>query len=70
MGVNGCPAFGFINFLACMSRLTALYIIPFYCLIWVYSLDFMKKLFVFFFQPNDDNGAHGQTSEQEPRVAS
>ena len=27
----------------------------------------MKKLFIFFFQPNDDNGAHGQTSEQGPR---
>ena len=27
----------------------------------------MKKLFTSFFQPNDDNGAHEQTCEQEPR---
>ena len=29
--------------------------------------NFMKKLFTSFFQPNDDNGAHEQTCEQEPR---
>lgn len=27
----------------------------------------MKKLFTSFFQPNDDNGTHKQTCEQEPR---